>query len=406
MAERVIIVGAGQAGAQAAQTLRQQGHKGEILLIGAERFLPYQRPPLSKIYLQGEMAQERLYLKPAPFFDEQNITLRLNERVVQIDRGRQIIMTDRDAQLSYDKLLLATGAPPRRLSAPGSDLSGIHYLRSVNDSDALRPILSSQKPVLIVGAGYIGLEVAAVARKAGRDVTVLEMADRVLARVASEPVSHFYEKLHRDAGVDLRLHTSLHSFSGEKSLSEAILTSGERLVCGAALIGIGSVAETGLAAEAGLKTGNGIVVDKYARTDDRNIWSAGDCTWFPSQIYGCPMRLESVPNAIEQAKIAAMNMMGAEKIYDALPWFWSDQYDVKLQTAGISQGFDQYVLRGDPDEKKFSVWYLKASELLAVDAINDPVAFNIAKRVIGSGRQLNAGPLADNNFDLKQLLNA
>ncbi len=403
--QRAVIVGAGQAGAQGAISLRQAGFEGEIIMLGAEPALPYQRPPLSKAYLKGELAEERLYLRPLAFYEKQNITLRLGERVRLIDRAGQKVITGKEEEIPYDKLLLATGAPPRRLQAPGAELYGVYYLRTLSDSDALRAILSCEGRVVIVGAGYIGLEVAAVARQAGRKVTVLEMADRVLSRVASEPLSEFYQTLHRDAGVDLRLGTTLKSFIGEGgALAGVELADGEIIDCAAALVGVGAAPEVEIAAEAGLEIANGIVVDAQARTSDENIWAAGDCTNFPSPRYGRRMRLESVPNATEQAKVAAANIAGGAELYDALPWFWSDQYDVKLQTVGLLEGYDELVIRGAPEQKKFAVWYLKDRKAVAVDAVNDAASFAMGKKLIMAETPLDPAQLADVSVNLKELV--
>lgn len=403
MIERVVIIGAGQAGAQAAASLRQGGYKGAMDIIGAEEAPPYQRPPLSKAYLKGELEEARLYLRPAEFYETQNVKLHLGVKATGVDRKAKTVVTDAGDALSYDALLLATGAPPRRLACPGADLRGVHYLRTHADSDSLRPMLSAPGRILIVGAGYIGLEVAAVARQAGREVTVLEMAPRVLARVASEPVSQFYQTLHRDAGVDLRLGSAFEAFAGEAHVEGARLKGGEEIDCIAALVGIGAVPEVALAKDAGLAVDNGIVVDEYARSSDPRIFAAGDCTNFPSPRYGRRMRLESVPNAIEQAKVAAANMIGGEVVYDALPWFWSDQYDVKLQTVGLLEGHDELVLRGDPATKKFAAWYLKDGKALAVDALNDPASFAIGKKLILAGAALDEKKLADTSIDLRTL---
>lgn len=405
MAKRTIIVGAGQAGAQGAQSMRQAGYDGDIIMIGDDPAPPYQRPPLSKAYLKGELSAERLYLRPPEFFTQQNIELRLSERVESINRDAKTITSANGDTLSYDSLLLATGAPPRKLQAPGADLSNIHYLRTLKDSDTLRSILSIDGRILVVGAGYIGLEVAAVARAAGREVTVLEIADRVLARVACKAVSDFYETLHRSHGVDLRLSTGLEAFVGEDGAVCGVkLSNGEEIDCAAALVGVGAAPEIKLAAEAGLEVDNGIVVDDHARTSDPSIWAAGDCTNFPSGLYGRRIRLESVPNAIEQAKVAGANIAGGDKVYDAVPWFWSDQYDVKLQTVGIGDGADETVLRGLPAEKKFSVWYFREGGLLAVDAIGDPVAFSVGRKALTTGAVIPRDKLADETSDLKALL--
>ncbi|MCB2112176.1 MAG: FAD-dependent oxidoreductase [Parvularculaceae bacterium] len=404
MKERAIIIGAGQAGAQAAQTMRQAGYDGDILMIGEERAPPYQRPPLSKAYLQGELAAERLVLRPPAFYEQQKIELKLGVRVCAIDRAAKLVETGAGERLPYDKLLLATGAPPRRLDCAGGDLEGILYLRTTADSDALRPVLSLRGRIVIVGAGYIGLEVAASARKSGLNVTVLEMADRVLARVAGKEISDFYEKLHLDAGVDLRLGAALDHFEGDGRVGAAVLKSGERIDCAAALIGVGAAPATALAEAADLRIANGVWTDEHAQTSDPFIWAAGDCASHPSQIYERRLRLESVPNAIEQAKVAGANMAGGAAVYDAVPWFWSDQYDVKLQTVGVSEGADETVLRGDPASKKFSVWYIQRGRLLAVDAVNDPAAFAISKRLIAARRAIEAKTLADPDTDLKSLV--
>lgn len=404
MGERAIIIGAGQAGAQAAASLRQARFGGEITMFGAETEPPYQRPPLSKAYLQGELAAERLFLRPASFYEQQKIDLRLGERIAKIDRAAKVVFTERSESLAYDSLLLATGAPPRRLDCPGADLKGVHYLRTIADSAALKPAFTSGGRLVIVGAGYIGLEVAASARKAGLDVTVLEMADRVLARVAGKEISSFYETTHRDHGVDLRLRVTLEGFEGDRQVRSVILDTGEKIPCTAVLVGVGARPSTRLAEEAGLTLANGVWTDDHARTSDPAIYAAGDCASHPSPIYGRRMRLESVPNAIEQAKVAAANMAGGDVVYDAVPWFWSDQYDVKLQTVGVSEGADRTVVRGDPDAPKFSVWYLQNGRLLAVDAINDPAAFAVSKRLIAAKGVIDAKSLADPGTDLKSLI--
>ncbi len=403
MGERAVIIGAGQAGAQAAASLRQAGFAGAIVILGEEPVAPYQRPPLSKAYLQGELEPDRLLLRPAAFYEKQKIDLRLGVRVEAIDRAAQIVETAGET-FPYDRLLIATGAPPRRLDCPGADLPGVHYLRSIADSDRLRPVLAGGGRLVIVGAGYIGLEVAASARKAGIDVTIIEMAGRVLARVAGKEISAFFEKIHRAAGVDLRLGAALSSFAGRGRVEAAVLKSGAKIPCSAVLVGIGAAPATALAEAAGLTVGNGVWTDEHARTSDPAIFAAGDCSSHPSPIYGRRMRLESAPNAIEQAKVAGTNMAGGAAAYDAVPWFWSDQYDVKLQTVGVSDGADRTVIRGDPGRRNFSVWSLKAGKLLSVDAVNDPAAFALARRLIAAGALPDPKKLADPATALKSLL--
>ncbi len=404
MSERIIIVGAGQAAAQAAQSLRQSGFEGVIVMVGEEAEPPYQRPPLSKAFLQGEIEADRLFLRPPAFYEQQKIDLKTGVRVGAIDRAAQMISTAAGEKLSYDKLLLATGAPPRRLNCQGADLPGVHYLRTIADSEALRPALASGGRLVIIGAGYIGLEVAASARKAGLKVTVLEMADRVLARVAGKEISAFYEGLHRDRGVDLRLAAALDHFEGRGRIEAAVLKTGEKIPCDCVLVGVGAAPATSLAEAADLRIANGVWTDERTQTSDPSIFAAGDCASHPSPIYGRRLRLESVPNAIEQAKVAGINMAGGAAVYDAVPWFWSDQYDVKLQTVGVSEGADLTVLRGDPAANKFSVWYLQRGRLLAVDAVNDPAAFAASKRLIAANSSPDAKILADPAADLKSLL--
>jgi 3-phenylpropionate/trans-cinnamate dioxygenase ferredoxin reductase subunit len=402
--QRAIIIGAGQAGLQGAASLRQSGFQGSILMIGAESAPPYQRPPLSKAFLKGDLAEERLALRPQAFFEKERVELRLGERVVAIDRSSGVVATDRGGRFSYDALLLATGAPPRRLNAPGSDLAGLYYLRTLADAEELKPVLKSSARIVIVGAGYIGLEVAAVMRQAGHEVTVIEAADRPLARVATPLLSQYFETAHCAAGVRFRFRTSVSGFSGDHGELRAVeLGDGECISCDAALIGIGAAPEISLAREAGLAVDNGVTVDARARTSDAAIFAAGDCANFPSKRYGRRLRLESVPNAIEQAKAAAANMAGADTIYDPLPWFWSDQYDIKLQTVGLGEGADAIVARGPSEDGKFSVWHMLEGRLLAVDAINDPAAFAVGRKLISADARVSADAVADLSADLRTL---
>jgi 3-phenylpropionate/trans-cinnamate dioxygenase ferredoxin reductase subunit len=403
MSGQAIVIGAGQAGVQAAQSMRQAGFEGEIIMFGEEAEPPYQRPPLSKAYLQGEIERERLSLRPLTFYAQHKIDLRRGVLIAAINRSANTVTTKTGEAHSYAKLLIATGAPPRRLACQGADLKGVHYLRTIADSDGLRPVLSVGGRIVIVGAGYIGLEVAASARKARLDVTVLEMADRVLARVAGKEISAFYENLHRTHGVELRLGAALDHFEGKEKVEAAVLKSGEKIPCSVVLVGVGAAPGTALAEAADLRIANGVWTDEHAQTSDPDIYAAGDCASHPSQIYERRLRLESVPNAIEQAKVAGVNMAGGNAVYDAVPWFWSDQYDVKLQTVGVSEGADETMLRGDPSAKKFSVWYFQRGRLFAVDAVNDPAAFATSKRLVGKSG-LDVKKLADPDTDLKSLV--
>ncbi|WP_018995523.1 NAD(P)/FAD-dependent oxidoreductase [Hirschia maritima] len=402
--EEIVVIGGGQAGAQAIISLRQLGFEGKVTLICGEKQLPYQRPPLSKAFLKGELAEERLYFRPSDFYDKQNVRVLTGVLAKKIDREVQAIELSNGETVSYTKLLLATGAPPRKLPFEHDNLTNVHYLRTLEDSENLSPALSSEGRVIVIGAGYIGLEVAAVACAAGREVTVLELADRVLARVASEPVSHFYQDLHKDAGVDLRLDSAVESFDiDDNQIKSVKLTNGTVLECATVLVGIGATPETKLAEEAGLEIDNGIVVDEHTQTSVPNIWAAGDCSNFPYPRYGRRVRLESVPNAIEQAKVTAANMLGDKKVHNALPWFWSDQYDVKLQTVGLMQGFDDLILRGKPENKSFSVWYFKEGKLLAVDALNDAPSFMVAKKLLSTETNITPEQAKDTEFNLKLL---
>ncbi len=403
MVEQAVIIGAGQAGVQGAQSLRQAGFKGRIVLVGDEPQAPYQRPPLSKAYLQGTLGADRLALKPDAFFAQNEIDLRLGVRIAAIDRRAGRLETLTGEAIPFDRLLIATGAPPRQLDCPGTELSGLHYLRTLADCERLAPVLGARRRLVIVGAGYIGLEVAASARKAGCAVTVLEAQARVLQRVAGPEISAFFDARHRAEGVDLRLGAMLAGFEGRGSVEAAILASGERIACDGALIGIGAAPAIALAAAAGLAIDNGIATDEGAHTSGFAIFAAGDCASYPSRLYGRRLRLESVPNAIEQARVAGANMAGGAAVHDAVPWFWSDQYDVKLQTAGVADGADSVVMRGDPSSGRFSVWSLKAGRLLAVDAVNEPAAFLAAKKIIAAKKLVDAKSLADPAADLKSL---
>ena len=411
MSERVLIIGAGHAGGQCAASLRQKGWDGEIVIAGEEAYPPYQRPPLSKAFLAGDLAAERLFLKPAAFYEQQRIEVRPGARAVRIDRDAGAVGFADGSAVDYDVLVLATGARVRRLGVPGADLPGVGYLRDIADVDALRPRLRPGARLVIVGAGFIGLEVAAVAAKLGAEVAVLEAADRVMSRVTGAAVSHFFEDLHRGHGVDLRLGAALAGFeSGEGGdVALARLADGSSLPCDLAVIGVGVIPNTEIAAEAGLETDDGIVVDELTRTADPAIYAVGDCTRHPSAYCGGELRLESVHNALEQAKTAAAAICGAPAAYDQVPWFWSDQYDVKLQTVGLRYGpgdwrSDREILRGAPSEKKFSVFYMKGERLIAADSISSPADHMVARRLIAAKKAVSPEALADPALDLKTLL--
>ncbi len=399
---RIVVVGAGQAGASVVARLRARGHDGPITLIGAEPVPPYQRPPLSKAYLLGEMEAERLLLRAPEFYAENAITLRLGQPVTAIDTMAQTVTLAGDA-VPYDELVLATGSVPRRLPAAiGGDLRGVFTVRTLADIDAMRPLFQPGKRLVIVGGGYIGLEAAAVARKLGLEVTVLEMAPRILQRVAAPETSDYFRALHTARGVTILESTGLHRLLGtDGHVTAARLTDGRELPADFGIAGVGILPDTALAQAAGLVIDNGIRTDEMGRTSAPHVWAAGDCASFPWQ--GGRLRLESVGNAIDQAEAVADNILGDGTPYVAAPWFWSDQYDCKLQIAGLNTGYDRIVTRG-PDGDAVSFWYLAADRLLAVDAMNDPRAYMVGKRLIEMGRSPDPVLLADPATNLKALL--
>ncbi|MEX5727501.1 3-phenylpropionate/trans-cinnamate dioxygenase ferredoxin reductase subunit [Rhodovulum iodosum] len=400
----IVIVGAGQAGAAMAAKLRALGFGGTVTLIGEESVPPYQRPPLSKKYLLGELAEERLYLRPESFYAENGIELRLSDTAIAIDRADRRIIAGGEA-IGYDHLALTTGAVPRRLSgALGGELAGVHVVRTLADVDAMAPAFRPGARALIVGGGYIGLEAAAVAASRGLSVTLTEATPRILGRVAAPETAAYFRDLHRARGVDLREGTGLTRLLGDTRVRGAELGDGTELELDLVIVGIGVTPATELAETAGLRVENGIAVDAMGRTSDPLIWAAGDCTSLPYR--GARIRLESVQNAIDQAEAVAANMLGAETPYLPQPWFWSDQYDVKLQIAGLNTGYDRVVLRPGARAGSVSHWYFAGATLLAVDAMNDPRAYMIAKRLIEAGRSPDAARIADPATDLKGLIAA
>ncbi|MEP0232322.1 FAD-dependent oxidoreductase [Roseibium sp.] len=383
MQDTVVIIGAGQAGAQVAQSLRQGGFEGPIRLIGDETTPPYQRPPLSKKYLLGEIGSEALLLRPPAFYTTQNIDLIPGASVSSIDPGAQRLSLENGDTIGYDKLVIATGTRARYAPIPGADLDGVVTLRTIADVDRIREKLMAGQKIAIVGAGYIGLEVAAVANQLGKDVTVIEAQDRPMKRVVSPFISEFYSALHREKGVELRLGTGVEAIVGEDAVTGVKVAGGEVVPADLVLVAIGAEPNDDLASAAGLETDNGIIVDGAGLTSDNRIYAAGDCTRFYSNRYGRSVRMESVQNAIDQAKIVARSILGEDVDYDPLPWFWSDQFDIKLQIAGLSDGYDETRTVGEPKDNKFYVAYLKEGRLIAVDSINSPRSHMMARRVIG-----------------------
>ena len=383
MSKNLIIVGGGQASAQAIPYLKKRGYPGKITLIGEEKQLPYQRPPLSKDYLAGELTEDRLELRPQEFYDSNDVELIRNTRVESIDLKTKNLALATGENRGFDELLLTTGASARRISLPGIEKSGVFLLRGISDVQQLRPQMLSGRCLVIIGAGYIGLEVASSARKLGLNVVVLEEQERVLKRVVSPEMSDFFQKLHESNGVNLRVSTKVTGIKGGTTAEYVELSDGTEIECDLVLIAVGSKPNDELATECGIETEDGILVDTYCKTSSPNVYAAGDCTRFYSNQFQRNIRLESVQNAIDQAKFVASTICGRDEVYDPIPWFWSDQYDIKLQITGLAQGYDNSVLVGHPNSKIFYIAYLKSGKLIAVDSVNHPRSHMSARRVIG-----------------------
>ncbi len=402
MTQSVVVVGAGEAGGQAAISLRQGGFTGPVTIVGDEPYIPYERPALSKQFLAGTLDLERLYLRASDFYTARNITLKLHETVTSITPGQGVTLSKGEFLHATD-MILATGGRVRRLNVPGLALEGIHYLRTIDDVLGFRDQMKPGLKLAIVGGGYIGLEVAAVAAKLGCRVTVLESDQRVLSRVAAPEASTFYERLHREEGVDLRTQVTVSGFSGTDHVSHVNCTDGTELEADLVVVGIGIIPNTELAESVGLKIDNGIVVDDLTRTSSEHIYAIGDCSNHPNALLNRRLRLESVQNALSQGKTAANAILGHKTPYAEIPWFWSDQYDVKLQMAGINEPGDDVILRGDRNSRSFSICYLRAGVLVAINAINRPKDFLQSKKVIAAKISPDTTRLADPETPLKDL---
>ena len=398
----MVIIGCGQAGGQAAASLRQEKYEGPITMIGQEPYIPYQRPPLSKQYLSGEQEKEKLSLRQESFYSEKEINLMLETSVLSLDPHKKELQLENDETVTYDKLLVATGGRPRKLEVDGHTLKGIHYLRNIDDVDAIKTQMSTSQNLVIVGGGYIGLEVASVAIKKGLTVSVLEMESRILERVTTEEMSAFYHQLHTDEGVNILTSTQAKAFKGSETV-ESVVCGDHEIPADLVIVGIGILPNTEMAEAAGLETNNGLVVDEHCRTSNEHIFAAGDCTNHPNPILNRRLRLESVPNAMEQGRVAASNMLGGSKSYASMPWFWSDQYEHKLQMVGFSKDSDQSVVRGDMESKSFTVFYLKDDSIIAADSVNNPKEFMASKQLVGKKASIEA--LADTSIELKTLIN-
>ena len=400
----VVIVGAGHGGAQAAIALRQNGFAGTIAIFGEEPELPYERPPLSKDYLSGEKTFERMLIRPPGFWADRDVAMRLGRRVVAVDAAAQTVLTDDGDAIGYGSLVWATGGAPRRLACAGHDLAGVHTVRTRADADRMAAELPRVSRAVVIGGGYIGLEAAAVLAKAGKAVTVIEEQDRVLARVAGEPLSRFFEAEHRGHGVDIRLGAAVDRILGEDSAAAVRLAGGEEIACDMVVVGIGIVPAVDPLLAAGAAGANGVDVDEQCRTSLRNIFAVGDCARHASQFAGGDrIRLESVQNANDQAIVAARTIAGIEARYDAVPWFWSNQYDLRLQTVGLAMGHDQVILRGMPESRSFSVVYLKAGKVVALDCVNTTKDYVQGRKLVVDGAAPTVERLADPAIPLKDL---
>jgi 3-phenylpropionate/trans-cinnamate dioxygenase ferredoxin reductase subunit len=405
----VVVVGAGQAGCQVIDSLRQSGYQGEIHLVGEEPYLPYQRPPLSKKFLSGEIPATRLGLRPEAFYEKHRVKTCLGRRATQLDVDQQKLSLNDGSVLHYDRLALCTGGRVLTLPTPGADLKGVHYLRSIDDVNGIKQDLERARHIVIVGAGFIGLETAAVLAGMGKceddcSVTVVEMQERVMSRAVSPQISEFFQRLHAGHKVNIILRRGVMELTGTAGRVSAVeLSSGERIPADLCIAGIGIVPDVSLAAQAGLECDNGILVDEYAVSSNPHVVAAGDCSNHPNALLGQRQRLESVHNAIEQAKTAAASIFGERKVYRQFPWFWSDQYDVKLQMVGISHDFDAVVTRGDPRQRQFSLFYFAGGRLIAVDSINRPADHIQARRLLNNQIPITPAQAGDLNVELKEL---
>ncbi len=403
----VLIVGAGHGGAQAAAILRMQKFEGSIAIVGEEPDLPYERPPLSKEYFAGEKTFDRIQIRPAKFWDEKAVTMRLGTRVRSVDPAARTVTTDDGETIGYGKLIWATGGAPRMLPIPGGNLPGVQGVRTRADADMMKAASETARQIVVIGGGYIGLEAAAVLTKAGKAVVLLEALDRVLARVAGEALSRFFEKEHRDHGVDIRLGVAVEAIEGETRASGVRLASGEVIAADLVIVGIGIIPAVEPLMAAGAAGGNGVLVDEFCQTSLPDIYAIGDCAAHANgYAEGAVIRLESVQNANDQATVVAKHICGDPQPYAALPWFWSNQYDLKLQTAGLSTGHDQAVLRGDPATRSFSVAYLKAGRLIAIDCVNATRDYVQGRQLIAAGVCPSAAALANADAPLKSLMPA
>ena len=402
--EKLVIIGAGQAAVQCINSLIKESYSGAITLVGDEEHLPYQRPPLSKGFLDDTINKERLYFKKLEFFIENKVQLHLGVRVEGVDLENKNVTLSDNSKLDFDRLVFATGSKVRTLEFPGSELESVHYLRGLDDAESIKTDLNSCKNLVVIGAGYIGLEVAAVAAQKDLNVTVIEMADRVMNRTVDPQISNYYLELHENNGVSFKFNASVKEIRGDTKPKSVICSDGTEIKADAVIIGAGIIPNTELAGDAGIAIDNGILVDEYGQTNHENIYACGDCTNHPNKLLNENLRLESVHNAMEQSKTVASSILNVPVEYNQVPWFWSDQYDHKLQIVGLSGNHDTVTMRGDMSESKFMLFYSKNQELLAVDSINNPKEFLISRKLVEKKVKIDSEMIADPTTDLNKLI--
>ena len=402
--EHLVIVGAGQSAIQCITSLRKEDYPGLITLVGEEEHLPYQRPPLSKGFLEDTVSNERLYFKKLEFFVENKVQLKLGTKAEEIDIENNNIHLSDNTKLSFDKLVFATGSSVRKLDFPGKDLNSIHYLRGLDDALSIKKDLQTRQNIVVVGAGYIGLEVAAIAAKQNKSVTVIEMADRVMNRTVDPQISDYYLKLHQMNGVTFKFNTSLKEIVGASNPEKVICSDGTEVKADMVIIGAGIMPNVELAENAGLSCDNGIVVNEFGKTDHANIYACGDCTNHPNKLINKKIRLESVHNAMEQSKTVASSIINKSIEYNQIPWFWSDQYDHKLQIVGLSGEHDKVIMRGDMSEAKFMLFYTKDEKLIAVDAVNNSKEFLICKKLVANKVTIKPDEISNPDTNLNDLI--
>ena len=402
--EHLVIVGAGQSAIQCITSLRKEDYPGLITLVGEEEHLPYQRPPLSKGFLEDTVSNERLYFKKLEFFVENKVQLKLGTKAEEIDIENNNIHLSDNTKLSFDKLVFATGSSVRKLDFPGKDLNSIHYLRGLDDALSIKKDLQTRQNIVVVGAGYIGLEVAAIAAKQNKSVTVIEMADRVMNRTVDPQISDYYLNLHQKNGVTFKFNTSLKEIVGASNPEKVICSDGAEVKADMVIIGAGIMPNVELAENAGLSCDNGIVVNEFGKTDHTNIYACGDCTNHPNKLLNKKIRLESVHNAMEQSKTVASSIINKSMEYNQIPWFWSDQYDHKLQIVGLSGEHDKVIMRGDMSEAKFMLFYTKDEKLIAVDAVNNSKEFLICKKLVANKVTIKPDEISNPDTNLNDLI--